>query len=81
LLAALRAGITTVFIPKDNEKDLAEIPDNVKKGLTILPVSHVDEVIAKALTRAPEAISWSEADEAPPAGADGRAGTAASLPH
>ena len=46
LLAALRAGITTVFIPKDNEKDLAEIPDNVKKGLKIIPVSHVDEVIA-----------------------------------
>ena len=49
LLAALRAGITTVFIPKENEKDLAEIPDNVKKGLTIIPVTHVDEVIAKAL--------------------------------
>ncbi|HVB69411.1 MAG TPA: endopeptidase La, partial [Acetobacteraceae bacterium] len=46
LLAALRAGITTVFIPKDNEKDLAEIPDNVKKGLKIIPVADVDEVIA-----------------------------------
>ncbi|WP_298162043.1 endopeptidase La [Acidocella sp.] len=63
LLAALRAGITTVFIPKDNEKDLAEIPANVKKGLTILPVSHVDEVIAKALTRAPEPIEWDESAE------------------
>src|SRR5471030_1009626 len=51
LLAALRAGITTVFIPKDNEKDLAEIPTNVKKGLTIIPVSHVDDVIARALVR------------------------------
>ena len=49
LLAALRAGITTVIIPKDNEKDLIEIPDNVKKGLTIIPVSHVDEVIGRAL--------------------------------
>ncbi|WP_298283028.1 endopeptidase La [Acidocella sp.] len=63
LLAALRAGITTVFIPKDNEKDLTEIPANVKKGLTIIPVSHVDEVIAKALTRAPEPISWDESAE------------------
>ncbi|MCI0752786.1 endopeptidase La [Teichococcus vastitatis] len=81
LLAALRAGITTVFIPKDNEKDLAEIPDNVKKGLTIIAVSHVDEVIAQALARPPEAISWSEADEAPPAAADGRGTVPASLPH
>jgi len=67
LLAALRAGVTTVFIPKDNEKDLPEIPDSVKKGLTILPVSHVDEVIAKALVRAPEAITWEEPAETPPA--------------
>ncbi len=66
LLAALRAGVTTVFIPKDNEKDLPEIPDNVKKGLTILPVSHVDEVIAKALARPPEPITWEEPAEAPP---------------
>ena len=63
LLAALRTGTTTVFIPKDNEKDLAEIPDNVKKGLTILPVSHVDEVIAKALVRRPEPIEWAEPEE------------------
>ena len=58
LLAALRAGITTVFIPKENEKDLAEIPDSVKKHMTIVPVAHVDEVIAKALVRKPEAIEW-----------------------
>ncbi|HWL81766.1 MAG TPA: endopeptidase La [Roseomonas sp.] len=81
LLAALRAGITTVFIPKDNEKDLAEIPDNVKKGLTIIPVAHVDEVISKALVRAPEAIDWIEPEEAPPAAADGKASQPASLPH
>ncbi|MDQ1078652.1 endopeptidase La [Pseudoroseomonas cervicalis] len=74
LLAALRAGITTVFIPKDNEKDLAEIPDNVKKGLKIHPVAHVDEVISQALVRAPEAIDWNEAEETPPAAADGKAG-------
>jgi ATP-dependent Lon protease len=60
LLAALRAGITTVIIPKDNEKDLVEIPANVKRGLTIVPVSHVDEVIARALSRIPEPIEWEE---------------------
>ena len=53
LLAALRAGIKTVLIPKDNEKDLAEIPDNVKSGLEIVPVSVVDEVISNALTSEP----------------------------
>lgn len=49
LLAALRGGIKTVIIPKDNEKDLAEIPDNVKKGMKIIPVSEVSEVINIAL--------------------------------
>ena len=67
LLAALRAGITTVFIPKENEKDLAEIPDSVKKALTIHPVAHVDQVIAQALVRPPEAITWVEPEEVPPA--------------
>ncbi|WP_419897989.1 endopeptidase La [Roseomonas sp. USHLN139] len=81
LLAALRAGIKTVFIPKDNEKDLAEIPDNVKKGLTINPVAHVDEVINKALVRPPEAIDWSEPEEPAPQAADGKATAPASLPH
>jgi ATP-dependent Lon protease len=76
LLAALRAGVTTVFIPKDNEKDLAEIPDSVKKALTILPVSHVDEVIGKALVRAPEPIIWEEPPEAPPTAATPGDGTA-----
>ncbi|MGA9865884.1 MAG: endopeptidase La [Acetobacteraceae bacterium] len=60
LLAALRAGITTVFIPKENEKDLAEIPDNVKKHLKLIPVAEVDEVIAQALARRPVAIEWEE---------------------
>ncbi len=60
LLAALRAGITTVFIPKDNEKDLAEIEDGVKKHIKIIPVAHVDEVISQALARKPEAIDWVE---------------------
>jgi ATP-dependent Lon protease len=64
LLAALRAGIKTVLIPSENEKDLADIPDNVRKGLTIVPVSTVDEVLAKALVRAPTAVTWEEpADE------------------
>ena len=63
LLAALRGGITTVLIPQENEKDLAEIPDNVKEGLTIIPVSHVSEVIANALTATPGAIEWDEAAE------------------
>lgn len=63
LLAALRGGITTVLIPKENEKDLAEIPDNVKEGLTIIPVSHVSEVLEHALVRRPEPIDWDEAAE------------------
>ena len=66
LLAALRAGIKTVFIPKDNEKDLAEIPDNVKNNLVLIPVSDVDEVIARALVRPPVAIEWEEPPEMPP---------------
>jgi len=63
LLAALRGGIKTVLIPQENEKDLAEIPDNVKEGLEIIPVSHVSEVLARALVRAPEAIDWDEEAE------------------
>ena len=65
LLAAIRAGITTVFIPKDNEKDLVDIPDTVRKALKIIPVSHVDQVINQALVRVPEAITWVEPEEAP----------------
>jgi ATP-dependent Lon protease len=79
LLAALRAGITTVIIPKENEKDLIEIPDNVKKGLTIIPVSHVDEVIDRALARKPVPIEWEEKpDELAVKTDDGKV---ASLPH
>ena len=58
LLAALRGGIKTVLIPQDNEKDLIEIPDNVKEGLSIIPVSHVDEVLKYALGDEPEPIEW-----------------------
>ncbi|WP_267396916.1 MULTISPECIES: endopeptidase La [unclassified Sphingomonas] len=63
LLAALRGGITTVLIPADNEKDLADIPQNIKDGLTIVPVAHVDEVLRLALTEPLEAIDWTDADE------------------
>ncbi|GAA0281432.1 endopeptidase La [Alteraurantiacibacter aestuarii] len=63
LLAALRGGIKVVLIPEENEKDLAEIPDNVKEGLEIIPVSHVDQVLERALTSMPAAIEWTEADD------------------
>jgi len=76
LLAALRGGIKTVLIPQDNEKDLAEIPANIREGLEIVPVSHVDEVLARALTAALTPIEWSEEDDLAaqpplPTGADG----------
>jgi len=60
LLAALRGGIKTVLIPEENAKDLVEIPDSVKGGLDIVPVSRMDEVLSRALTRAPESIVWDE---------------------
>jgi ATP-dependent Lon protease len=64
LLAALRAGITTVLIPKDNEKDLEDIPANVKEGMTIIPVSTADEVLMHALTRPFKSIDWTVEDQA-----------------
>ncbi len=63
LLAALRGGIKTVLIPEENRKDLAEIPVNIKEGLEIIPVSHVDEVLAHALTSKIQPIEWTEADD------------------
>jgi len=63
LLAALRGGITTVFIPEENEKDLVEIPANITAALKIIPVSHVDQVLAGALVAPVEPIEWTEADE------------------
>ncbi len=63
LLAALRGGIRTVLIPEENAKDLAEIPENVKQELEIVTVSHVDEVLERALCEKPEAIVWTEADD------------------
>jgi len=63
LLAALRGGIKTVLIPEENEKDLAEIPDNVKDGLEIIAISHVREVLERALIDTPASIEWDEAAE------------------
>ena len=78
MLAALRAGIKTVFIPRDNEKDLVEIDASVKKDLRIIPVAHVDEVIMQALARKPEPIEWEEPAEPVVALVDK---SGASLPH
>jgi len=64
LLAALRGGIKTVLIPQENEKDLADIPDVVKKGLEIIPVTTVDEVLERALSKPLTPIEWSEEDQA-----------------
>ncbi len=74
LLAALRGGITKVLIPQENVKDLAEIPDNVKSGLELVPVSHVDDVLKHALVRQPTAIVWDEEAEEAAAAARAKAG-------
>jgi ATP-dependent Lon protease len=79
LLAALRGGIKTVLIPAENEKDLAEIPANITEGLEIIPVSHVDEVLARSLVSPLESITWSEEDDlaAQPVSPQGSEGDAA----
>jgi ATP-dependent Lon protease len=84
LLAALRAGIKTVMIPEENVKDLSEIPENVKKGLEIIPVARMDDVLKHALTRMPEPITWDEeAEEAAAAAraAADKAGESAARAH
>ncbi len=82
LLAALRGGIETVLIPQENEKDLAEIPANVKDALTIVPVSHVDEVLRHALVSTPSAIEWTEADDlASQPGPSAASAPSPSIPH
>ena len=63
LMAALRGGLRIVLIPKDNEKDLVDIPDNVKRGLEIIPVTMVDEVLKHALVRMPIPIQWEEGED------------------
>jgi ATP-dependent Lon protease len=84
LLAALRGGIKTVLIPQENEKDLAEIPDNVKEGLEIIPVEHVRDVLRIALVRQPEPVDWDQeahelaaAETALKSGEDDKRGTVA----
>ena len=77
LLAALRGGLKTVLIPQENEKDLADIPDNVKKGLEIIPCSNIDEVLKVALSQPLTPIEWDESKVepvSPPAGEEDRGG-------
>ncbi|MEL6734439.1 MAG: S16 family serine protease, partial [Pseudomonadota bacterium] len=81
LLAALRGGIKTVLIPEENAKDLADIPDNVKGALSIIPVSHLDEVLPHALLSMPDAVEWDEAEVEAAALAAQAAGDQASLAH
>jgi len=82
LLAALRAGIKTVIIPKDNEKDLAEIPENAKRAMRIIPVSLVDEVLHWALISPPAPIEWSApAKSEPAAGESGKGERGGLLTH
>ncbi len=85
LLAALRGGIKTVLIPSENEKDLADIPQNVKDGLTIIPVSDITQVFAHALKRSLKEIEWSDADKAAlrasMTGSPGASQSGESLPH
>ena len=64
LLAALRSGVSTVLIPQENEKDLAEVPDSVKSGLEIIPVSNMDEVLKHALTGPIVPVEWTDDEEA-----------------
>jgi len=74
LLAAHRAAVKTVLIPKENERDLPEIPDNVKRGLKILPVATVDEVLGHALVEELQPIEWDEAAELEAAALAGKRG-------
>ncbi|WP_333592747.1 endopeptidase La, partial [Brevundimonas sp.] len=69
LLAALRSGVKTVLIPQENEKDLADVPDNVKSALEIVPVSTADEALKWALTGTLTPVEWDEATEPLPAAA------------
>jgi ATP-dependent Lon protease len=72
LLAALRGGIRKVLIPKENEKDLADIPDNVKQGLEIVPVSTADEVLDRALAQPLKPIEWTDKTDEPVTPAEGK---------
>ena len=81
LLAALRGRMTTVLIPEENAKDLADIPESVKSKLEIVPVRVIDEVLGRALVRRPEPIEWDEERAPPPAAASGDDDTAGMRAH
>ena len=81
LLAALRGGITKVLIPEENVRDLKDIPDNVKEGLEIVPVSRMGEVLEHALVEMPQAIEWTFEDDTKPVPAVEGDDTGAALPH
>eukprot|EP00873_Tetraselmis_striata_P030522 jgi/Tetstr1/450786/TSEL_037822.t1 len=81
LLAALRGGIKKVLIPEENVRDLKDIPDNVKEGLEIVPVSRMGEVLSHALVEIPQAIEWTFEDDAKPVPATDSDDTGAALPH
>ncbi len=74
LLAALRAGIKRVLIPEENVKDLADITDEVKKALEIIPVSRADDVLKNALVRMPEPMTWADDEAANLANKEGKDG-------
>ena len=82
LLAALRGGVKTVLIPAENEKDLAEIPDNVKRGMNVIPVATIDEVLEKALVNPLTPIEWIEPAEVDQvASGDAKAGSGDVVTH
>ncbi|WP_297803773.1 endopeptidase La [uncultured Brevundimonas sp.] len=82
LLAALRSGVKTVLIPQENEKDLEDVPENVKAALEIVPISTADEALKWALTGTPTPVEWDEeAEPLTPATAPAAAGGSASISH
>ncbi|MEX2407572.1 MAG: S16 family serine protease, partial [Rhodovibrionaceae bacterium] len=82
LLAALRGNIKKVLIPQENEKDLADVPDNVKQALEIVPCTTIDDVLEHALVEQPQPIEWSESDEVDPvASRDGAGDSGEVLTH
>ena len=81
LLAALRSGVKTVLIPQENEKDLAEVPDNVKSALEIVPISTADEALKWALVGTLTPVEWDEAAEPLPAPVAAPEGPAAAVSH
>ena len=81
LLAALRSGVKTVLIPQENEKDLADVPDNVKSALEIVPISTADEALHWALTGPLTPVEWDEATDPLPAPVPPLDGAAATVSH